>query len=63
MKIIREKDLKEEFVPICPHCEKPLLEIIRLADAKGKGFFSSHDGYCFACPNCRKILGFADFSS
>ena len=61
MQIISDKDLQEAFTPVCPHCERELHQIIRIED--DKGWFKGHLGYCYACPNCRKVLGFADYSS
>ena len=58
MKIIEAED---GFVPICPHCDRELDAIIRLDDQKG--WLQGHLGYGYACPYCRKILGFADYSS
>jgi len=62
MKIIDASDLAEEFKPICPHCGTELNEMVRIEDEKGF-FQGAHLGYCYACPCCRKILGFADYSS
>ena len=49
------------FEAICPHCERKLDVIYRIEDQKG--FFQGHKGYCYACPQCRKILGFADYAT
>ena len=61
MKIVESSDIAADFKAICPHCEKELDEIVRIEDEKG--FFRAILGYCFACPYCRKILGFSDYSS
>ena len=50
-----------EAQPVCPHCEKSPDKIVRVEDEKG--FFQGHLGYCYICPECRKILGFADYAS
>lgn len=41
---------KEEFKPVCPHCEQRL---DRLVEAKGKWHESAR---IVCCPFCRKIL-------
>lgn len=61
MKIVNTKHEDPDFEPVCPHCEEPLDVIYRVDDKKG--FFQGHLGYCYACPHCRKVLGFADYSS
>lgn len=58
MKIVQAE---ADFVPVCPHCEEELDVIVRMEDQKG--WFQGHLGYCYACPHCRKVLGFADYSS
>jgi uncharacterized protein with PIN domain len=47
--------------PLCPHCEEELAEVLRVKDQKG--LFQGRYGYCYMCPHCRKVLGFADYSS
>jgi len=54
MKVVQRNDV----TPICPHCEKKLREVYRISDSR---IFGSK-GYCYVCPSCRKILGFADYS-
>jgi len=61
VQIIKAEDYDPNFVPICPHCSQEINTILRLGDEKG--WFQGHLGYCFACPHCRKVLGFADYSS
>ena len=58
MKII---EAEEDFIPLCPYCDKELDTIIRLDDQKS--FFQGHLGYAYACPNCHRILGFADYEA
>ena len=58
MKIVKAED---NFTPVCPHCNQEIDVIVRIEDETG--WFESHLGYCFACPLCRKVLGFADYSS
>ena len=55
MKIVTKKDV----TPICPHCDAKLHEVIRIADAK----LMMNKGYCYICPDCHKVLGFADWSA
>ena len=57
MKIIEDENVR----PVCPHCEEELDHILRISDEKG--FFQGHLGYCYVCPACRRILGFADYAS
>jgi len=59
MKITDADDLG--IAPICPHCDHDLAEVYRISDQKG--WFQGHLGYCYLCPHCRKVLGFADYSS
>ncbi|MEQ8789244.1 MAG: hypothetical protein RIC55_23320 [Pirellulaceae bacterium] len=59
MRIVEAADVDPDFSPICPHCNQPLEEVVRLEDQKG--WFQGHLGYCYACPKCRKVLGFADY--
>jgi uncharacterized protein with PIN domain len=48
-----------DVTPICPWCEKKLRQIFRIADAK----LLMNKGYCYVCPHCNKVLGFADYSA
>ena len=57
MEIIKDDSVR----PICPHCETELTQIVRVSDQKG--IFQGRLGFCYVCPHCRKILGFADYSS
>lgn len=42
---------KKDIEPICPHCDKPLLEIWF---REIPSFFGRR--YIYVCPNCRKCL-------
>ena len=55
MKVVERKDI----TPICPHCEQELEEVIRIKDAK----LFLLKGFCYVCPHCKKVLGFADWSA
>ena len=49
------------FKLLCPHCEQELSKILIISDLGTGGFWSgTHHGYCYACPHCHKVLGFAD---
>ena len=61
MEIIDDKHLDEDFKPICPHCDNELDQVVRVRDVKG--FLRANLGFCYACPICRKVLGFADYAS
>jgi uncharacterized protein with PIN domain len=50
---------RDDVTPICPWCETELHEVVRISDKK----MFMHKGYCYVCPNCRKVLGFADWSA
>ena len=58
MKVISAED---DFIPLCPHCGQEIDTILRVEDQKG--LLQVNLGHCYACPLCRKILGFADNSS
>ncbi len=60
MRIVDAKKADPNFVPLCPHCAEELETIYRVSD-RPEGFFEGHDGFAYACPHCRKILGFADW--
>ena len=46
-------DERDDFAPVCPHCEKELNTLIaRLLSAS---ILSRRLVYC--CPHCRKVLG------
>lgn len=62
MQIVDIDEKRDNIKPICPHCEQELATIYRIKD-KPEGFFSGIRGYCYICPNCHKILGFADYAS
>ena len=47
--------------PVCPHCEREMDRILRVAPETK--FLQPVLGYCYLCPHCRKVLGFADFHS
>jgi hypothetical protein len=47
---IRDVDVSDAWAPICPHCEKPVRELLRIQ----KGVFLQTA--VFACPHCSKIL-------
>ena len=61
MKIHEAHTEAPDFVPLCPHCEAELHWVFRISD-QGRGFFESNKGYAYACPHCRKLLGFADWA-
>jgi hypothetical protein len=47
--------LRNDLIPVCPHCEAELPEIhVRRPD----GPFGMGRGFVFFCPCCRKVLGF-----
>jgi hypothetical protein len=39
------------YDPICPHCDKPLLEV------HWRQVAAVNAEYMFICPNCRKVIG------
>jgi len=41
---------KEEFKPVCPHCEKRLEKFVEVKRRWHEG------GHVICCPFCRKIL-------
>ena len=51
--------IRNDITPICPHCEKELEEVVRIADKK----LFLLKGYCYVRPHCSKVLGFADWSA
>lgn len=47
---------RTDLMPICPHCDAELAEVYR----KGTGFpLGQGRTLIFFCPNCHKVLGFA----
>ena len=46
---------RNDLSPVCPHCEKPLVEVY--VKSKGLGFIASKNNLFF-CPHCHKVLGF-----
>lgn len=52
---------KDNIYPICPHCSVKLTDVGRVRDQSG--WFSGLKGSCYFCLKCKKILGFADYSS
>lgn len=47
---------REDLVPDCPHCEKPVPEVYR----KGTGFpLGQGRTLVYFCPHCNKVIGFA----
>jgi RNase P subunit RPR2 len=44
---------KEEFRPVCPHCERPLEHLV---EAKGRWYESAR---VVCCPHCRKVIAVA----
>ena len=47
--------VRDDLVPLCPHCEKELPEIH--ARRRGIPLFQGRT-IVFFCPHCRKVLGF-----
>lgn len=46
---------REDISPVCPHCEKALIEV----HTRSKGAPSIQgNNIVFFCPHCRKVLGF-----
>jgi uncharacterized protein with PIN domain len=46
-----------ELVPLCPHCNKELNEIIATTPtARGSSTFTFGKRHVCACPSCRKAL-------
>ena len=57
MIVIRESP---DLVPLCPHCESPLDEVLGRAVDVGRGGGAQirfGKRYIYACPKCRKALG------
>ncbi|NNC41461.1 MAG: hypothetical protein HKN95_12330 [Acidimicrobiia bacterium] len=47
---------RNDLAPLCPHCKAQLNEVYR----KGKGFpLGQGRTLMYFCPNCLKVLGFA----
>lgn len=40
-----------DYDPICPHCEKPIVEV------QWRQIEAVNAEYLFTCPNCRKVIG------
>ncbi len=48
-----------DLVPRCPHCDAELTEISATTTvARGSSSFTMGKRYVYACPSCRKVLGF-----
>jgi hypothetical protein len=47
--------MRDDLVPVCPHCETEVPEIYA---RRPKGSFGIGRGFVFFCPHCRKVLGF-----
>lgn len=49
-----------QFIPVCPHCNAELGEIVgTMPSAQGSSKFKFGKQTVFACPRCRKVLGFS----
>ena len=46
-------DERDDFLPVCPHCEKEMDELLALRLATSV----LSKGLLYCCPHCRKVLG------